>query len=430
VHRLDRSPDPRFRRWQWRIFAIAWLSYGSFYLCRVNLAVALPAIQADLGWSKGTAGLIGSLFLWVYAVGQLVNGTVGQKADARWFVGLGMLGSAVCGAAFGSSSWLWLMAVLWALNGWAQSMGWGPIMKTIAAWFDPRRRGRITAFFSPCFVLGHLVAWAAGGWLVSRWGWRYAFWLPAAALTGVGLIWLTGIRSTPDQVGFRGLDGANARPKAGLRDILGSVLVQPRVRWAALVCVFASMIKDGLNLWAPTFLVDAMGMQVDRAAWAASVLPLFGLAGSLLAGWFSDRLFRSREAPGVIGLLLAIALAMVGFRLLGRGTALWIAVLLLAGCGAAVYGINALLLTSLPLSFSAEGNVGAVAGFLDFASYVGGGISALAVGQLLDWRGWNAVFTYWLVATLFALAGAVMLGRQAEAGSYVNPVHLGDRVER
>ena len=179
-----------------------------------------------------------------------------------------------------------------------------------------------------------------------------------------------------------------------------------------MVCIFSSMIKDGLNLWAPTFLVDAIGMPVDRAAWAASVLPLFGLAGSLLAGWLSDRLFRSREAPGVIGLLLAIALAMVGLRLLGGGAAVWIAVALLAGCGAAVYGINALLLTSLPLSFSAEGNVGAVAGFLDFASYVGGGISALAVGQLLDWQGWNAVFTYWLAAALIALAAAVVLLRQ------------------
>ena len=85
---------PRFRRWQWRIFGIAWLSYASFYLCRVNIAVALPAIQVDLGWDKGTVGLIGGVFLWVYALGQLVNGTLGQRANARWFVGAGMLISA------------------------------------------------------------------------------------------------------------------------------------------------------------------------------------------------------------------------------------------------------------------------------------------------------------------------------------------------
>ena len=54
----------------------------------------LPAIQTDLGWDVGTVGLIGGIFLWVYALGQLVNGTLGQRANARWFVGLGMLVSA------------------------------------------------------------------------------------------------------------------------------------------------------------------------------------------------------------------------------------------------------------------------------------------------------------------------------------------------
>ncbi|MBL7200586.1 MAG: MFS transporter [Anaerolineae bacterium] len=407
------SIDPRLRRWQWRIFGIAWLSYASFYLCRVNIAVALPLIQVDLGWDRSAVGAIGSVFLWVYAIGQLVNGTLGQKANARWFVGAGMLLSAACSAAFGASSALWVMIALWGLNGWAQSMGWAAIMKTIAAWFDPRRRGRITAFFSPCFVLGHLVAWAVGGWLVSRWGWRYAFWLPALFFAGVGGLWLVGVRSTPQAVGFS-VPRSAARSHVGMGEILRSLLAHPRLRWAAVTCVFASMIKDGLNLWAPTFLVDALDMPVSSAALAASVLPLFGLAGSLLAGWLSDRLFRSHEAPGIIGLSLVVGLAMIGFMLSSGTGSWWIAVVLLGVCGMAVYGINALLLTSIPLSFSEEGSVAAVAGFLDFASYIGGGISALAAGRLLDGVGWNAVFGYWLAATLVAAASATVLFRRTQ----------------
>jgi OPA family glycerol-3-phosphate transporter-like MFS transporter len=406
------TTHPRFRRWQLQVFVIAWLSYASFYLCRVNIAVALPAIQSDLGWDRGVVGLIGSVFLWVYAVGQLINGTLGQKANARWFVGVGMLVSAALNAAFGTSSWLWLMVVLWGVNGWAQSMGWGAIMKTIASWFDARRRGRITALFSPCFVLGHLTAWAAGGWLVGRLGWRYAFWLPAIVFGGMGLTWLAGIRSTPREAGFGASDSNTNQARATVRQIVRSMLAHPRLRWAALTCVFSSMIKDGLTLWAPTFLVDALGMSVERAALAASVLPLFGLGGSLLAGWLSDRFFRSREGPGIVGLSLVIATVMVGFVLAGNRSP-WLSVILLGVCGASVYGINSLLLTSLPLSFSDRGHVGAVAGFLDFASYVGGGVSALVVGQLLDWSSWTAVFLYWLAATLVAAGGAGVLSARA-----------------
>jgi len=83
----------------------------------------------------------------------------------------------------------------------------------------------------------------------------------------------------------------------------------------------------------------------------------------------------------------------------------------------AVSGINALLLTSVPLSFGEGGHVAAVAGFLDFSAYVGGGISGVVVGRLLDGPGWNVVFSYWLVATLFALAGAVLLGKRTRAAS-------------
>ena len=267
---------PRFQRWQWRIFGIAWLSYASFYLCRVNIAVALPAIRTDLGWDQSAVGLIGSTFLWVYAVGQLVNGMLGQRANARWFVGVGMLVSAACNAAFGASSWLWLMLFLWGVNGWVQSMGWGAIMKTIAAWFDPRRRGRVTALFSPCFVLGHFATWAVGGQLVGRLGWRYAFWLPAVVFGAMGVVWLAGVRSTPRQAGFSEYDEHANQTRPAVRHILRSMLAHRRLRWAALTCIFASMIKDGLTLWTPTFLVDAMGMSLERAALAGSVCPCLG----------------------------------------------------------------------------------------------------------------------------------------------------------
>jgi sugar phosphate permease len=399
-----------FRRWQYRIFALSWLSYASFYLCRVNIAVALPAIRRDLDWHTGTAGLIGSVFLWVYAAGQLINGALGQRARARWFVGVGMLVSALCNALFPLSSDVVWMIALWGLNGWVQSMGWGPIIKTVGAWFDPSRRGRIAALFSPCFVLGHLVAWSVGGWLTARFGWRYAFWTPSAALAAVGIAWLLGIRNSPAEAGFLSARPQQVGSPPTVRQIWSAMLAQPRLRWAALTCVFASMIKDGLVLWAPTLLIDVLGLPIEQAGLSASVLPLFGLAGSLLAGWVTDRLFQSREAPGITVLSLVIVGAIAA---LAMARTPWTAMAALGVCGIAIYGINSLLLTSLPLSFGPHGNIGAVAGFLDFASYIGGGLSALVAGRLLDWRGWQAVLAYWLLATIAASVGGAFLSGQA-----------------
>jgi OPA family glycerol-3-phosphate transporter-like MFS transporter len=199
------------------------------------------------------------------------------------------------------------------------------------------------------------------------------------------------------------------------RQIVVEMIRTPRLRWAAATCLFASTVKDGLSLWAPTFLVDALGLSLQRAALAASILPLLGLGGSLLAGWSSDRFFQSRETPGIVALSAIVGLAMVGFLWLASGGPLWMSIALLGLCGAAVYGINSLLLTSLPLSFGDGGHVGAVAGFLDFSSYVGGGISALVVGQIIAGPGWHAVFVYWLGTTIVAAGSAVVLGRSTAA---------------
>jgi len=132
----------------------------------------------------------------------------------------------------------------------------------------------------------------------------------------------------------------------------------------------------------------------------------------MFAGWASERWFRSNEAPGVMGLSLLVGAALGGLILLQQSSATWAVVALLGLCGAAVYGINSLLLTSFPFSFSIEGKVGAVAGFLDFASYSGGGISALVAGQILGAGSWSAVFIYWLIATLIAFACAAVFSRQ------------------
>ena len=83
--------EVRLGRWQWRIFFAAWLTYSGFYLGRVNISVALPAIQSHFGWVRTEVGLIGSAFFWIYALGQLVNGWLGDRVSGRILAGEGIV---------------------------------------------------------------------------------------------------------------------------------------------------------------------------------------------------------------------------------------------------------------------------------------------------------------------------------------------------
>ena len=132
------SPASLQRSLRRRQFAVAWLTYAFYYLGRVNLPVALPALQAEFGWSPAAVGLIGTAMYWTYAAGQLVNGHLGDRLSPRRLVALGLLGSAALNLLFGSLGALGGMVLVWALNGWVQSTGWGPIVKTLSHWFRPR----------------------------------------------------------------------------------------------------------------------------------------------------------------------------------------------------------------------------------------------------------------------------------------------------
>ena len=124
--------------WQPRIFFVLWITYASFYLGRVNFSVAMPGIMAEFGWTRADVGAIGTALFWAYAVGQFINGQLGDRYGARVLITIGLTISALMNLLFGFSQALGMMIIIWAVNGYAQSMGWAPIVKTLANWFPPR----------------------------------------------------------------------------------------------------------------------------------------------------------------------------------------------------------------------------------------------------------------------------------------------------
>jgi sugar phosphate permease len=64
---------------------------AGYYLGRVNLAAALPDIEADLSLAKSQVGVFVTGFFWAYALGQLLYGQLGDRLSPRRFVFVGML---------------------------------------------------------------------------------------------------------------------------------------------------------------------------------------------------------------------------------------------------------------------------------------------------------------------------------------------------
>ena len=114
----------------------------------------------------------------------------------------------------------------------------------------------------------------------------------------------------------------------------------------------------------------------------------------------SNHNFSSREATGLMLVLVLLALLFLVFPFLPDQLVLSTLGLMLIG--GVVYGASSLTLTTMPLSLGEHEEASSTAGLIDFSLNIGGGLSGIAVGAILQSLGWDYIF--------FSLAGAAIFG--------------------
>lgn len=231
----------RLKQWKKRIVIIAWITYASFYLIRVNLAVAIPGIIEEFGISKTEIGMVLTALFFAYAFGQFVNGQLGDRFGARKLVFIGLLVSSIINIIFGfTSGFLAGMILLWALNGYFQSMGWSPIVKTIACWFPRKTRGKASGILGSSYIFGSAASWALAGLIVGTLGWRWAFFLPAIITIIIAFYWFLRIREGCEDEGFESVEKDTVKYQ-GIGHSL-SLIIRDKGIWLASFALF------GLNI--------------------------------------------------------------------------------------------------------------------------------------------------------------------------------------
>jgi OPA family sugar phosphate sensor protein UhpC-like MFS transporter len=189
---MNQPTDSTYRRWRWQIFIITWLAYAGFYLTRKSFAVAKIGIQRDpsLGWTDHQLAWIDGAYLTAYAVGQFLFGMAGDRLGTRIVVGAGMFFSVIAGFAMGASTAILLFGAFFLIQGLCQASGWGPLAKNISTFFSRRERGSVMGIWCTNYSLGAFVASIIVGYAGQWFGWRYAFFIPAAMLLGIWVLFL------------------------------------------------------------------------------------------------------------------------------------------------------------------------------------------------------------------------------------------------
>ena len=160
-----------------------------------------------MNWSKADLAWIDFSYLTAYAIGQFVWGMCGDKFGTRVVILAGMLASVVTSVLMGASSYVAVFGVLFCIQGFCQSTGWAPLSKNIGEFFSQRERGWVMGLWCTNYAVGGFVASALAGYAADYFlDWRYAFYVPAAVLFVIWLMFILLQRNRPEDVGLPAIE--------------------------------------------------------------------------------------------------------------------------------------------------------------------------------------------------------------------------------
>ena len=442
-----------YKRWRFQAFLTGTLGYALYYVCRLSMGVMKqPLIDAGL-LNATQLGIIGACLYWAYAVGKFVNGFLADNANIKRFMAtgliasslvnflMGVVGASSVGAGMPSTVIFLIFAVLWGINGWAQSMGAPPAIIALSRWYPLNVRGTYYGFFSASHNIGEGLSFVFVGLIVATFGWKWGFF--GAALAGVVgvLLILFFLHDNPESKGLppievisgeKSAEGSNTgENKSGKsRDMQRAVLRNPGVWILALSSAFMYMSRYAINEWGTIFLQEARGYELKEAAAIIGINPIFGIIGTVVSGWLSDVMFKGdRKYPAfAAGILESLALGLFLFG----GSQKWVIILSMVLFGIAIGVLISFLGGLMAIDLVPRKATGAALGIVGMASYAAAGIQNVISGILLDGNvidkanaagetiqihDFTAASWFWLCAAVISFLLPVLNWKRKNAGA-------------
>ena len=400
--RLPKDDDAMMRLYKklrWQSFIAGTVGYSLYYVCRTSLNVVKKPILESGALDATQLGVIGSALLFAYAIGKFVNGFLSDHSNIKRFMAAGLAVSAVAnllvgilglangGGIVGNMVLFVAFAVMWGVNGWSQSMGAPPAIIALSRWYPLSKRGTYYGFFSASHNLGEFFSFIFVGSIVSIAGWQAGFFGSAiAGAIGVVIVLLM-LHDTPESKGLPPVETlAHEEPATGqelsVKEIQKQVLRTPAVWILAAASAFMYISRYAINGWGVLFLQEAKGFSDAQAISIVSINALLGIIGTVLSGWFSDKLFKgNRHMPALIfGVLNSVALILFIYG----GDALWVNVLSMVLFGIAIGVLICFLGGLMAVDIVPRKATGAALGVVGVASYIAAGLQDVASGWLID----------------------------------------------
>lgn len=365
------------------IGALCSVSYFAVYIAR-NILSAVTPQMVELGYSEEYIGSISSLYFVFYAVGQLINGAIGEKIKAKWMICIGLFGAAVTNLVFSYITFSPTVAmIVYGLAGYFLSMIYGPMTKVVSENTEPIHATRCSLGYTFASFFGS----PAAGLLASFLAWQDVFLVSSGVLvlmSLIGFVFFTAFERK--KIVQYGLYKAEKKGAANIK-----VLFKHQIVKFSLISILTGVVRTSVVFWLPTYISQYLGFSSTDAAMIFTVATLVISTTAFIAVFIYEKLgfnidktllllFSSSTLFFLLTFLVDLPLLNVVFIVL--------AIMSSNGCAT-------MLWSRYCPSLRDTGMVSSATGFLDFLSYMAAAAANLIFANAATTIGWSNLILVW-----------------------------------
>lgn len=379
-------------------------TYTLSYYMRNILSVTTPEMLENGDFTKEFIAAMSSVYMIVYASGQLVNGIIGDIIKPRYmvFCGLFLAGLALFGFPFAQmpAEQLCCFAVL----GFGFSMLRGPMVKLISENTAPAHARMCCVLLSVTCYTGPFIA----GLFVLFLRWKSVF-----IISGI----ISCILAVFSFIAFTVFEKSGlVKPMKSIKEKTekGGVLSVFRLE-NFMVYMLIGMVSEiagtAISFWLPTYMSEYLGFPSNVAGVICSIISLIKSIGPFLC-LVLFRFFRSDDMYMIRVMFVMSALLFV---LMSFITKVWINMLLLLLALLTTCCASGVMWSIYIPSLGKSGKVSSANGILDCSGYAAAAAATTGFAYVMQIFGWTGTILSWGGISLVGAALTVFGKKSADA---------------
>lgn len=376
--------------------SVCCISYLTVYIARNVLSTVSPQMIKEGIFDKEFVGTLSSVFFVAYAIGQLINGIIGDRIKAKYMMSIGLLMAGVSNYVFSFiPATPFLSYLAYGCCGFFLSMIYAPMTKVIADSTEPIYATRCGVSHTFAMFFGSPLA----GLLAAYLSWSGVFGVSSLALAVMAIICFAVFTVFEKKGIIKNIRYQKTEKSAGgVRLLLKRQIVK-----FTLVAMITGMVRTSVIFWLPTYIEEYLGFPEKEALLIFSVAT-FALSFAAFSALFVyEKLGRSINKS----VLLFFSVSAVMFALVYLVhqpfmNMFFIVLAILASNGAA-----SILWSMYCPSLKETGMVSSATGFLDFMSYISAAISSSLFANAVETIGWGNLVLIWFAILAFGVVIAL-----------------------